>query len=177
MRDPIHATKKWLEKTVISLNLCPFAHRVLEEGKIRFVLSRAEGMSGIIEEFVLECHHLLKDAHSSTSLIVIPYLDKDFEYFLDVLEHCENYLEKTQMDIHFQLASFHPKYQFEGTEEMDRSNYTNRSPHAVIHILSVHEVTTAIEAYPDTTLIPENNIRTLSALDDKTWNQHFDYKT
>lgn len=38
------------------------------------------------------------------------------------------------------LATFHPQYRFEGSEEDDASNYTNRSPYPVLHLLLEDQV-------------------------------------
>ncbi|CAN0551372.1 unnamed protein product [Ectocarpus sp. 8 AP-2014] len=38
------------------------------------------------------------------------------------------------------LATFHPQYRFEGSEEDDPSNYTNRSPYPVLHLLLEDQV-------------------------------------
>ena len=39
--DPIAATRLWLERIVIGLNLCPFAKAVYVKEQVRFVLSDA----------------------------------------------------------------------------------------------------------------------------------------
>ena len=39
--DPIADTRRWVEKAVIGLNLCPFAKAVYVKDQVRFVLSDA----------------------------------------------------------------------------------------------------------------------------------------
>jgi hypothetical protein len=57
----------------------------------------------------------------------------------------------------FQLASFHPAYQFAGTKEGDPTNYTNRSPLPLIHIIRTEEVADAIASHPDIDSVPLAN--------------------
>ena len=59
-----------------------------------------------------------------------------------------------------QVASFHPQYQFAGTQPEDIENYTNRSPYPMLHLLREASVERAIAAVPDTDEIYRRNIRT-----------------
>ena len=45
-----------------------------------------------------------------------------------------------------QLASFHPRYQFAGTEADDVTNFTNRSPYPTLHLLREASIDRAVEA-------------------------------
>ena len=64
----------------------------------------------------------------------------------------------------YQLASFHPHYQFDGTAADAPSNYTNRSPYPMLHILREASVEIALENYPNPETIPERNIQVTQAL-------------
>ena len=64
----------------------------------------------------------------------------------------------------FQIASFHPDYQFAGTEADDAENYTNRSPYPLLHILRESSLEKAIAAHGDTEQIPEDNIQLMNKL-------------
>ena len=44
------------------------------------------------------------------------------------------------------------------------SNFTNRAPYPLIHLLRETIVTTALETYPNPERIPERNIHTLEQL-------------
>ena len=57
----------------------------------------------------------------------------------------------------YQLASFHPDYQFDGCDADDATNFTNRSPYPMLHILREDEVTKALDSYPSPETIPERN--------------------
>ena len=68
-----------------------------------------------------------------------------------------------------QLASFHPQFQFEGTEPDDISNYTNRAPFAILHLLRETSVALAVEAFPHADAIFDVNIATLEKLGLRGW--------
>jgi hypothetical protein len=58
----------------------------------------------------------------------------------------------------YQVATFHPDYCFDGVDQDDVSNYTNRSPYPMVHLLREASVEKAIEFYGDTSGIPDDNI-------------------
>jgi len=156
----IKATANWLQDFVIKDQLCPFAAKVWIDKKVRIAETLNPSLQAQLEFFIHELK-LLKEAgpqKCSTSLLLFPILSSDFEMYLNLFYAAEEVLEESKLDVHFQLASFHPLYQFEGTTLEDVSNYTNRSPFPVIHILRVEEVEAAIENYGDTTSIPKRNI-------------------
>jgi len=64
----------------------------------------------------------------------------------------------------FQIASFHPDYQFAGSQATDVENYTNRSPHPMLHILREASVQAAIDAHPNTEQISQDNIQQMRTL-------------
>jgi uncharacterized protein len=63
-----------------------------------------------------------------------------------------------------QVASFHPQFQFAGTDVDDVTNATNRSPYPTLHLLREDSVDRAVAAFPEAGAIYEKNIRTLAAL-------------
>ncbi|RLD19069.1 MAG: DUF1415 domain-containing protein, partial [Bacteroidetes bacterium] len=75
----------------------------------------------------------------------------------DVLDMAAELLEMQNKADKFQLASFHPAYQFEGTTQNDPTNYTNRAPVPLIHIIRVEEMARAIASHPDIESIPIAN--------------------
>ena len=52
--DPIAATRLWLERIVIGLNLCPFAKAVYVKDQVRIVLSDATTPEALVEELAEE---------------------------------------------------------------------------------------------------------------------------
>ena len=69
-----------------------------------------------------------------------------------------------------QVASFHPQFQFEGTAPDDITNYTNRAPYPMLHLLREDSVERAVAAFPDELAIAETNIGTLEKLGLDGWN-------
>ncbi len=51
---PIAATRRWLERAVIGLNLCPFAKAVYVKQQVRFVLSQATTPEALLDELAAE---------------------------------------------------------------------------------------------------------------------------
>ena len=68
-----------------------------------------------------------------------------------------------------QLANFHPRFQFEGTEPDDIGNYTNRAPFSILHLLREESVERAVEAFPEAEAIFDENIKTLEQLGHAGW--------
>ena len=66
-------------------------------------------------------------------------------------------------------ASFHPQFQFEGTAPDDITNYTNRAPYPMLHLLREDSVERAVAAFPDELTISETNIVTLEKLGSEGW--------
>ena len=91
MQDVEAATRHWLEKAVIGLNLCPFARAVYVKNQVRIVVSRARHLDAFLDELDRELL-LLRDTPAEqveTTLLVHPEVLHDFaEYndFLDVAE-------------------------------------------------------------------------------------------
>ena len=64
----------------------------------------------------------------------------------------------------YQLATFHPDYCFSGADADDVTNYTNRSPYPMLHLLREDSLDKAIEFYGDTAVIPEQNIEKMQEI-------------
>ena len=68
-----------------------------------------------------------------------------------------------------QIASFHPDYQFAGTQRHDVTNYTNRSPHPMLQLLREASVSRAVAAFPEAQDIYKQNIETMRRLGTSGW--------
>jgi hypothetical protein len=79
-----------------------------------------------------------------TTLIVIPSSSSNFLEYLELVSCVEKRIEELQYDDFVQVASFHPQYVYEGSSTDAVDNWTNRSPYAIIHLLRVSDVSTAI---------------------------------
>jgi len=165
------ATRIWLEKAVIGLNLCPFAKAVYVKNQVRLVVSRARHADDLLEELDRELDLLVATPAEEidTTLLIHATLFEDFLDFNDFLEVADGVVEEHGLEGVIQLASFHPRFQFDGTEPDDISNYTNRAPFAMLHLLREDSVEKAVEAFPDAETIFEENIKTLEKLGDAGW--------
>jgi len=165
------ATRHWLESAVIGLNLCPFAKAVYVKNQVRLVVSRARHADDLLEELDRELDLLVATPADEidTTLLIHATLFDDFLDFNDFLEVADGVVEEHTLEGVIQLASFHPKFQFDGTEPDDISNYTNRAPFAMLHLLREDSVERAVAAFPEAEAIFEENIKTLEKLGHAGW--------
>lgn len=169
----ITATRLWLEKAVIGLNLCPFAKAVHVKKQIRYVVSAATTPEALLEELMNELR-TLQDADPEkidTTLLIHPCVLADFLDFNDFLDTVDIAVGEPEFNDEFQVASLHPRYQFAGTAPDDIENYTNRSPYPTLHLLREASVDRAVEAFPDADRIVDNNIETLKKLGHEGWKE------
>jgi hypothetical protein len=164
--EVIAATRSWLEKEVIGLNLCPFAAAVHDAGQIRYFVSPAttvkELRTDLLEELLF-----LKEADPAkvdTTLLIHPGVLADFLEFNDFLDVADDVVKNLGLTGDIQIASFHPAFQFEGTEPDDVTNRTNRSPYPTLHLLRESSVERALEDYPDPDEISRRNIEKMRRL-------------
>ncbi|HJR73109.1 MAG TPA: DUF1415 domain-containing protein [Luteimonas sp.] len=170
-QDPIAATERWLQRAVIGLNLCPFAKAVVAKKQVRFVLSDAAGAEELLQTLGEELA-LLRDTPAEqidTTLIVHPQALTDFLDYNDFLDLADGLVESMDLEGVLQVASFHPEYQFAGTEPDDIANCTNRSPYPTLHLLREDSVARAVAAFPDPDAIVERNIEALTRLGHEGW--------
>ncbi len=169
--DPVADTRRWLERAVIGLNLCPFAKAVVAKQQVRFVLSDASTPEALLAQLGEELL-LLRDTPAEqidTTLLVHPGVLGDFLDYNDFLEQADALVEALELDGVLQVASFHPHYQFAGSEPDAIENFTNRSPYPTLHLLREDSVSRAVDAYPDPDAIIERNVATLRALGVDRW--------
>ena len=156
---------------MIGLNLCPFAKAVYVKDQVRLVVSKARHADDLLEELDRELDLLVATPANEidTTLLIHPTLFDDFLDFNDFLEVAEGVIDEHGLDGVIQLASFHPQFQFDGTEPDDISNYTNRAPFAILHLLREESVERAVEAFPQADAIFDVNIATLEKLGLPGW--------
>ena len=87
-----------------------------------------------------------------------------FDDYLDLLDWFQELLEHADLIEHVQLASFHPRYQFEGVPADDLSQFTNRAPYPTIHILRQAHLSRALANVAEPEKIYTENIKTLNKL-------------
>jgi uncharacterized protein len=174
----IAATMHWLEIAVIGLNLCPFAKAVHAKDQIRYAVSDATSIDALADDLVRELEFLAEASAEKvdTTLLIAPNALEDFLDFNDFLDVADSIVEELELDGMLQVAPFHPEFQFEGTDADDITNYTNRSPFPILHLLREDSVTRAVEAFPDEMHIAENNMETLRKLGHAGWKALFETK-
>lgn len=167
----IAAMREWIEKAVIGLNLCPFAKAVYVKNQVRYVVSRAPHLDGFLEDLDRELDFLAAadPAEVDTTLLIHPTLLTDFLDFNDFLQLAEAAVDEHKLDGVIQIASFHPRFQFEGTEPDDLGNYTNRAPFPTLHLLREASIERAVAAFPEAETIYQRNIETLEKLGSEGW--------
>ena len=160
------ATRQWLERAVIGLNLCPFAKAVHVKRQVRFVLSDARDTDALRDDLERELR-LLADTPADvidTTLLVHPHVLQDFLAYNDFLDVADATVRTLGLEGDIQVASFHPGYVFAGESADDPSNCTNRAPYPVLHLLREASIDRAVAAYPDPDVIVERNIATMRRL-------------
>jgi hypothetical protein len=162
----IDETRKWLVSEVIGLNLCPFAREVHAEGRIRYAVSDAVDAEALRAQLADELRLLrtLDPSVTETTLLIHPRVLGDFLEYNDFLDLADETIIALAFEGEFQIASFHPCYQFEGTEPDDVTNRTNRSPYPMLQILREASVERAVAEYPDVDKISERNMETMRRL-------------
>ena len=165
----IQQTKSWVKEVVIGLNLCPFASAVFEKDRINYLVINDDGTA---DNMAMHLHQLadsFKELDNpdtyETSLLIFPEAYRQFDDYLDFLDIANRLLEDLNYAGIYQLASFHPDYRFEGSAEDDASNFSNRSPYPMLHLLKESSIEKAVASYhrmnKNIEQVPEDNIKKL----------------
>ncbi len=164
-------TVRWLEKAVIGLNLCPFAKSVHVKGQIHYVVSQATDAEGVAMDLHRELEALaeISPEKRDTTLLILPQALQDFLDFNDFLEIADAMVEELDLGGILQVASFHPMFQFEGTDVDDVTNCTNRAPYPTLHLLREDSIDKAVEAFPEAEMIYERNMKVLEDMGIVGW--------
>lgn len=167
----IAATRTWLERAVIGLQLCPFAAGVYLDGRVRFRYSEQVTLLGLLEDLRAELLYLqaADPGDCETCLLIHPRVLTDFGAYNDFLSDVDALLVALDLEGELQVTSFHPDYQFAGTEASDIENYTNRSPYPVLHVLRESSIERVIADFPDPSVIYRRNIQRLRELGLDGW--------
>ena len=165
--------KYWLENAVIGLELCPFAKNTFDKQQIRYSVSDSVDVETLMIELNNELHFLEKNSSIETTLVIVPLQFDRFGLFNQFLDNVDILLEQYDWCGIFQVASFHPQYQFAETNIEDRENWTNRSPYPILHLLREASLDRAIEKYTAIEDIPKRNIKKMNLLSDQQMSQIF----
>jgi len=171
--EVVARTQAWLVHAVIGLNLCPFAKSVHIKNQIAYQVSAALDAESLLDD-LLTALQTFKEADpelTDTMLLIHPSALQDFFEFNDFLALADAVLASLGLAGVFQIASFHPDYQFADTDADDISNCTNRAPYPMLHLLREASLDKATAAVPDADEIVERNIATLKQLGTEGWQQ------
>ncbi len=171
--DILAATRHWLARAVIGLNLCPFAKSVYVKEQVRYVISEATTLEDALADLETELRALeaADPQQVDTTLVIYPRAFADFVDYNDALFFAERLVRQLRLDGVLQIASFHPEYRFEGSEADDIENYTNRAPYPILHLLREDSIARAVDAFPDASAIYEKNQETLRRLGHDGWRE------
>jgi hypothetical protein len=167
----VASTRRWIERAVIGLRLCPFAAEPFDDERIRYCVSRARSADELVGDLDVELRrlHAADPAECETTLLIHPYVLGDFFEFNDFLDRVDATLDALDLTDAIQVASFHPRFRFAQTEQDDVENNTNRSPYPTLHLLREASVDRAVTAFGDTAKIYEGNIATVRNLGEDGW--------
>ena len=167
----VQHTRAWVTRAVVGLNLCPFAKAPLVKGQVRFIVSDARDLPALLLHLTDELRHLAQanPAETETTLLIHPQVLADFTEFNQALDAVDSLVDALGLEGQIQVASFHPQYQFAGTDAHDMGNATNRSPYPTLHLLREDSIDRAVEAFPEPEAIVDANLRALDALGADGW--------
>jgi uncharacterized protein len=154
----IAQTKKWIADVVVACHFCPFAAQVIKEKKVHYEVDAHTTMDSCMSAFLRELTRLDDDNDIETTFLIFPKAFAQFSDFLGLVALAEKLLKRKGYVGIYQLASFHPLYQFNGSNDHDAANYTNRSVYPMLHLLREASIDKALERYKNPEDIPAANI-------------------
>ena len=155
----IKQTETWIKSFIVQYNICPFAKGVLENNTIHYEVVNSRDNEVCLHAVYAECLRLDSQIEVETTFIIFPEHLTQFGDYLDFLAITETLLIEQNYEGIYQLASFHPDYYFEDQEKTDPSNYTNRSPYPMLHLIREASLEKALQSYPQPEKIPQRNIQ------------------
>ncbi len=162
--ETVQSVKKWLKTFVVEMNLCPFARDEILNKRVRFASTRAITEEQLLMSLQDELELLNSDPAIETTLLIHANVLQDFYDYNQFLSYADKLLLQMGLEGIYQIASFHPDYQFDGTNPDDAENYTNRSPYPLLHLLREASLERAIADYPDVDQISVRNVALMNSL-------------
>lgn len=167
----IRQTQCWINDVVIGLNLCPFAAPVVRKNLVDYLVVSGDNTEQHLHQLADSLKKLDETQNIETSLLIFPQAYKTFDDYLDFLHLANLLLEEMNYSGIYQLASFHPDYCFEAITKDDASNFSNRSPYPMLHLLRESSIEKAIAGYENIEDVPKNNVKKLREIGYKTMQQ------
>ncbi len=163
------AVKYWLENTIIKFDFCPFAKREFEQKSIHYKVIENADRGNQLTSITEQLGYLDKNPDIETILVIFPKGLESFFDYIDFLAMANELNARLGYEGIYQLASFHPDYCFEEVKQDDASNYTNRSPYPIIHILREASIEKVLAHFENPDAIPERNIKQAKMLGSKVF--------
>ncbi len=154
----IQQTKKWINEVVIGCNFCPFAANVVKQKAVHYQVETSDAIKDCLTSFVKEIKRLDDDSSIETSFLIFPNTFQNFDDYLVLVTKAEKQLKNNGYEGIYQVASFHPNYQFAESDEKDAANFTNRSIYPMLHLLREDSIDKALAHYNSPENIPDRNI-------------------
>ena len=154
----IDQTKKWISDVIVGCNFCPFAAKVVKHKQIHYQVEKSVATDNCLDAFLQEIIRLDVDNAIETSFLIFPQSFVSFDDYLDLVALAEKLIYDKGYEGIYQVASFHPLYQFAGSRNDDAANYTNRSVYPMLHLLREESIDRALEHFKSPENIPETNI-------------------
>ena len=154
----VQATQQWVEEIIIGLNFCPFAKKEFVNNTIHYHRSALDQIKPALHEFIVQCQYLQVHDEIETTLIVFAEGFRHFDRYLDLVDYANDLLIDSGFEGVFQLATMHPEYCFAGDDIDSATNFTNRSPYPMLHIIREKSMEKVLSVYKDPEKIPEINI-------------------
>lgn len=154
----IEATKQWINEIIIGLNFCPFAKKEFVNNTIHYHKSETDQVKSALHEVIKQCRYLQGNDELETTLIIYAEGFRSFERYLDLVDYANDLLIDSGFEGIFQLASMHPEYCFADDDFDAATNFTNRSPYPMLHIIREKSMEKVLSIYKEPELIPEKNM-------------------
>jgi len=157
-QEIIDQTVSWINKVVVGCNFCPFAAKPLKQQHMHYQVESSTDTKSCLEALIKEVIRLDNETHIETSFLIFSNAFQQFDSYMKMVSKAEDLLNEKGYEGIYQLASFHPLYQFAGSSKSDAANYTNRSIYPMLHLLRESSIDKAIEHYEKPENIPQRNI-------------------
>ena len=159
----VRSVRLWVETLVVGMNLCPFAGREMVKDRVRFASTTSVTEEQLLVALQAELELMNTDPSVETTLLIHSGVLQDFYDYNRFLSYADSLLVEMGLEGIYQIASFHPDYQFDGTKPDDAENYTNRSPYPMLHIIREASLERVIADY-QVDQIPVRNIALMNRL-------------
>ncbi len=158
------ATMKWVERMVIQFALCPFAAQSIANKRLHQIVLDSTDRAILLQQLMEEIFWLELNPSIESSLVTVPNGLENFEEYLNSVDQLQELLITAGFEGVYQIASFHPKYQFAGIDLAAAENFTNRSPYPIFHFIREESLTKAIDSLPSVSEVPAQNIEKMEKI-------------